>query len=282
MASLPETHGFIKMITLPKGVEEIIADDIYIEAQKHIPFTEHDQYYLDWQVLPAPTKSNTTPVLIAAIPRQIADSYTYLLESLGLGVTALEIEGVAIARAMVTARKEYQQEARAILDIGATRSSIIVYDHDNIQFSSTLPFSGELLTTAIAQHMNLSYEEAENFKLKKGLEFEKQRKGWKSLIELSKTFADHIRKDILFYYSHFPDAQRITHITMCGGGSNLIHLDKFLSLELKIECRTGLVWKNLMSKHAIPFSHDVSLQYATAIGLALRAADNPYLKRDTI
>jgi hypothetical protein len=42
------------------------------------------------------------------------------------------------------------------------------------------------------------------------------------------------------------------------------------------------VWKNLSAKKQIPISDEESLGYATAIGLALRAADNPFFKHDTI
>ena len=101
-------------------------------------------------------------------------------------------------------------------------------------------------------------------------------------MEQTRQFADHIRKGILFYYSHFPNTNRITHITMCGSGSNMKHLSDVLSLELKIECRQGQPWKNLASKKEIHVTPEESVGYATAIGLALRAADNPFFKHDSI
>lgn len=65
---------------------------------------------------------------------------------------------------------------------------------------------------------------------------------------------------------------------MCGSGSNLKGLDRLLSLELKIECRPGHVWKNLSTKQIVPVPEEESLGYATAVGLVLRAADNPFSK----
>jgi len=283
IAGLPETQGFIKLITIPKNIEEIIEDDILIEAKKHIPFSEDEKYYIDWEILPPKNiDSNTTKILITAIPKLIADSYTYLLENLGLGVIALEIEALSITRTMVTATKEYKNEARAILDIGATRSSLIVYDADAVQFSTSLPFSGELLTTAISQKLKLQRNDAEEQKKKYGLGAKKQKKVWSILMQETNKFADQLRKDIHFYYSHFHNSNQITHITMCGSGSNLKHLDKVLSLELKIECRPGKVWKNLHTKKQIRLSDEISLGLASAVGLALRASDNPFFKYDSI
>ncbi|MBI2436308.1 MAG: type IV pilus assembly protein PilM [Candidatus Magasanikbacteria bacterium] len=278
---LPEPQGFVKLINIPKPLADIIEDDVIIEANKHIPFTESDKYYLDWQVIPEHTNDIETKILITAIPQSISDSYTSLLEGLGLGVVALETEALAICRAMVTAQKKYVSEARALLDIGSTRSSLIIYDDNTIQLSSSLSYSGELLTTALAQSLKMSHEEAEQLKKRYGLEFKNEKKIWAPLMRETAKFAEEIRKTIFFYYSHFPHTNRITHITMCGGGSTLKFLDKVLSLELKIECRTGNVWKNLSPSQET--LHDESaLAYATAIGLALRAADNPYINHDTI
>jgi len=283
VASLPETQSFLKQITLSKSQDDIIEDDIMIEAKKHIPFTEEDDYYLDWQVLPSDDiNAAKTYVLIGAVPKTIADSYTYLLESLNLGVMALETEAISIARAMVTAYKEYRAEARALLDIGATKSSLIIYDHDRLQFSTSLPFSGELITTAISQSLKISYEEAEKMKIENGLGYNKQKKSWGEMSDLITQFSDDIRKTIYFYYSHFEDTNRVTHITMCGGGAHMKHLEKALSLQLKIECQPGKVWKNLFTKKDIPVPENKSLFYATGIGLALRAADNPLMKQDTL
>ena len=61
-------------------------------------------------------------------------------------------------------QQKYDNEARAILDIGATGASLIVFDNDIVQFSTSIPFSGEILTTAISQKLGMSYEKAEEAK----------------------------------------------------------------------------------------------------------------------
>ncbi|MFA4830858.1 MAG: pilus assembly protein PilM [Patescibacteria group bacterium] len=283
VASLPETQSFIKKLTIQKQQDEIIEDEILSAAKKHIPFDE-DSYYTDWQIVPNETvKQNFTNILVGAVPKTIANSYTYLLESMGMGVISLEIEALSIARAMITAPKNYSGEARALLDLGATRSSFIIYDHDSVQFSISIPFSGEMITTALSQKLGISYDDAEQRKIKCGLD-SKEGKGKTFIIisTLTNQLADNVEKAIQFYYSHFPGANKITHITMCGGMANLKRLDKVLSLKLKINAKPGRPWKNLMSKKPIPVDIEESLSYATAIGLALRAADNPFFRHNII
>lgn len=278
-ASIPDTQGFIKLIHIDKKEDDIIEEDILYAAKRHLPF-DIDEYYIDWQVMPEHSLGeNTTDVLIGAAPKRIADMYTYLFESIGLGVVALEIEALSTARAMITANKTYENEARAILDLGATRSSLIIADHGHIQFSISLPYSGEIVTTAIAQKLHISHDEAERKKIEDGLEFQKG-EAWTVMAELTDRLALEIQKGLQFYASHFPQPNAVTHITMCGGASTLKKLDALLSLKLNIVAKPGIVHKNLGLKKepARPLKHS----YATAIGLAIRAADNPFSMNDSV
>ena len=61
---------------------------------------------------------------------------------------------------------------------------------------------------------------------------------------------------------------------MCGGFSNLKNLDKVLTQKLKIETAPGRAWKNLLNPNENYFLNVDGLPYASAIGLALRAASN--------
>jgi type IV pilus assembly protein PilM len=283
VASIPDTQSFIKLITIPKPPTDIIHDDVVIEAQKHIPF-EKEKYYLDWQIMHGNSEEGIeTHVLIGAVSKTIADSYAYLIESLGLGVISLEIQSLALARSMITADKIYKDEARMILDLGAARSTCIVYDHDMIQFSNTIPYSGELLIATLAQTLKISPKNAKQAIHTHGLNMKGQDKRTWSIINMAVTqLVNHIQQRIDFYYSHFADVHTITHITMCGGGSNLPKLEDVLSHTLNIECAKGHPWKNLSAKQSINMSQETTLHYATTIGLALRAADNIFLHQDTI
>lgn len=282
VASIPEPQSFIKMITIEKPPEDILEDDVIIAAKKHIPF-DQDSYYVDWQIIPTEQDITGTSVFIGAVPKHIANNHTYLLESLGLGVVALELEALSISRSMITFEKEYEGEARAVLDIGATRSSLIIFDHGAVQFSMSIPFSGELLTTAVSQALNISYDEAEKKKIEYGLDYKKHRgKAFQTISKLTNQLVEDIKKSVDFYYSHFSPTNPITHITMCGGTANLKNLDTVLTEKLGITAAPGRPWKNLHSAKEILLPQERSLSYSTAIGLALRAADNPFFKRDII
>jgi type IV pilus assembly protein PilM len=280
-ASLPDNHGFIKLIQIAKEPGDIIEEDIIIASKQHVPFQE-DDYYLDWQIMPSGNlNTGQTNVLLSSVPKNIANMYTYLFESLGLVVTALELGSLSAVRSMITASKEYEGEARVVLDIGATNSTITVFDHGHIQFSSSLPYSGEILTKAISQKLNIAYDEAEMKKKAYGLEYTKS-KSWPILAELTDQLVAQIEKSLTFYESHFANPNKVTGITMCGGGSALKNLDKILTSKLKINASRGDVWKNLNHPKPIKLDVDKSLRFTKAVGLGLRAADNPFFNNDTV
>lgn len=282
VVSVPTTQSYLRHIQLPKQPADVIEDDVLISARKHMPFSE-DEYYIDWQIVSNEQYGDVTDVLIGAIPRNVANLYTYLVESLGLGVIALETEDLSIARSMITHGKVYEGEARAVIDLGATRSSIIVYDHDIIQFSKEIHFSGNKITEALATGLKITMPEAEKKKKKAGLDY---KKGKGAVFTITKKMVDELVKELektlKFYKTHFPNANQVTHITMCGGASNLDQLDRVLTEKLGIESAPGNVWKNLHESKYTPGASGSHLAFASAIGLALRAADNPFLTRDIV
>lgn len=281
VANLPEPQTFLKLIDIPTPAKDLMYDEISFHASKHLPFELADTY-LDWQALNTNPDDTTSHVLIAAVPKVIADSYTYLLEAAELTPLALEAEAVAVARALITSTKDYTGMARALLDIGGARSCIIIYDHESIQFSKTLNFTGEMFTTAIAQGLKIERDEAEKLKLATGVKYSKDHANYVTIVDtMLGKLVDEIKATLRFYDEHFSEANPVTHITMCGGTSNLLDLDTVLSQKIKISTRPGNVWKNLAPKEVTDeITEDEKrrgLSYATAIGLALRAVQNPLL-----
>lgn len=271
--SLPETKTYIKLIQLKANGNEINEETIREAAPSYLPY-DLDDIYLDWQVIGQ--EGNDASVLLAAVPKRIADSYTYLLNIAGLTPLAMEVEATAITRAVINRRKDLSREARGILDLGATRSSFIIYDHGVIQFSLSLAFAGQEVTEKISRAMNLELAEAEKIKKECGLDPNKCKGNLKTALENNlNELADKITQAIQFYKLHFPEKNPLTGIRLCGGGANLPALENFLSAKLKLKVRKANPWINLFPVGQAPLNEESSLLYATAIGLAMRALESP-------
>ncbi|MBP6859839.1 MAG: type IV pilus assembly protein PilM [Candidatus Magasanikbacteria bacterium] len=275
VATLPEPKTFLKLIDIDINYKSLTSVDVAYQAKKHLPY-ELEDTYLDWQIITSTLKEKRTQILIAATPKIIADSYTYLLESVGLNPVALETEAVAMTRSMITYDKDYTGQARAILDLGATRSNLTIYDNHSIQFSTTLNFSGEIITSAIAQELKMEHSDAEALKIKNGLKYDAKNPNYLTAVSgITDKLISELKATLLFYKEHFNDINEVNRITLCGGTANLENIDTLISKELKIDAQAGHPWKNLENKKLYDFEPKKSLSLASAIGLALRIKQNP-------
>ncbi|MBI5731763.1 MAG: type IV pilus assembly protein PilM [Candidatus Magasanikbacteria bacterium] len=273
---LPETKTYIQLIKIAAENHKMLKEMVGEAAPSHIPFETKDVYFDFEEILEKNVQKGERAVLLAAAPKNIVDSYTYLLNIAGLVPLAFEVEATAIVRAVINRRKDLSKEARGILDLGATRSSFIIFDQGVIQFSLSLPISGIKITNKIQEALRLEYAEAEKLKKECGLERDKNGgKLRKVLEEILEDLSQKLFRAIQFYKIHFPDHNPLTGIRLCGGGANLPALENFLSARLKLKIRKANPWVNLFSKNYPPLPLDESLTYATAVGLALRALENP-------
>lgn len=273
VASLPEIRTFLKLIKIEMNPDDLSEADVLYQAKKHLPFTL-EEAYINWQIINR-TDKNYSQILIGAVPKIIADAYTYLLESVQLTPLTLEIEAIALTRSMITADKDYSGQARAILDLGATRSSLIIYDNETIQFSTSLNYSGELVTTAIEQSLKIDHQQAEDLKIKNGAKYNGQNNKYLAAIsKLNNQLITEIKSALSFYQEHFHNQNPVNHITMCGGMSNWLDLDNYISGKLKISSHPGNVWKNLLGENK---NKNEGSTFAVAIGLALKASQRPFI-----
>lgn len=278
VACLPEPKTYVQLIKvavdpLSGFIEE---SAVLAEAPSYLPF-EMDSVYLDWQPVESGLpKEAEALVSLAAVPKIVADSYTYLLNIAGFTPLALEVEALAIARAVINRNKDLTHEARGILDLGANRSSFIIYDHGIVQFSLTLPISGIKITKMIEERLQVTELEAEKIKKECGLDQRKcQGKLKEVLISVLEDLAAKIFQAVQFYKLHFPENEKLTGIRLCGGGANLPGLENYLSAKLKMKVRRANPWVNLFPVGKEPISLENSLGYTTAIGLAMRALEKP-------
>ncbi len=275
VANLPEPKTFLKLIDVESSDNILTSVDVAYQAKKHLPF-ELEDTYLDWQVITPIDHARTKQVLIAAVPKVIADSYTFLLESVGLNPIALETEAAAVARSMITADKDYTGQARAILELGGTRSSLIIYDNNSIQFTTTLNFSGEIVTAAIEQALKIEHGPAEDLKIKNGLKYDAHNPKYLTAVSgIAENLIHELKTALVFYKEHFNSANAVNRITLCGGMANWANIDNFISRQLKISAHPGHPWKNLRNKKLYDYDQNKSLPLACAIGLALKAIQNP-------
>lgn len=269
-ACLPERHTFIKLISIPKMTEAEIPSAVEWAAEHHLPFSL-EEIYFDWQILDQQLSEKNLHILIGAAPRDIVDSYTNLIKKANLVPLTLEIEAVAIARALINpATRPTHEQAIGIIDLGASRSSFIIYAHNTIQFSFSLPLSGEKITQSIVEKLNLSQKQAEEAKIICGVDSKKCKGGIQKILQQElETFTTKIQSTINYYEKNFENVLPIKEILLCGGGANMKQFSEYLSANLNIKTAPGSPATFLSDKQTLELPKDKILSFTTAIGLAL-------------
>lgn len=274
--NLPVTKSFLKLIEIKTPSTQLTSEDVKLEIVKHIPFDIKETYF-DWQIINyGEESSKISKVLVGAAPKIIVNSYFNILEELGLSPIAAELEDLSIARSMITSAKTYMGEARAILDLGSSRSTIIIYDQGSIQFSQIINFSGDLIDTALMQSLKIDRETAEKLKKTNGLTYDPQFPIYlKTINEITELLLKDISRAIQYYKNNFPSPNPVTHITMSGGLASLKNLDKIITKKLAVGSYPGNAWKNIYNEKFIGRDRTELLSFASAVGLGLRAIEEP-------
>jgi len=286
IASLPEERAFLQVIQMPRLSEEDLKSAVIYEAENYIPLPI-EEVYLDSQIIqPVVDHLDHCDVLIAALPKTIVDPYLNSLKEAGLKPLALEIESLALVRSLI--KDEMTTSPFLLIDLGATKTSFIVFSGHSLRFTSSIPVSSQKLTEAISHNLKIDLNEAEKLKIEYGLETMGKKEGgqvFEALIPPITDLVEQIKKCLDFYQTHTshehlsPGNQKVKKILLCGGGANLKGLIEFLSRELKIPIEMGNPWVNILkdtAKGNFKLSLETSLRYTTAIGLALRGIRNQY------
>ena len=221
VACLPETKTFIKLIKVSKTANNL-NDTIETEIQKHVPMLI-DEIYYDWQIIE--NKGSDQLILIGASPKKIVNQYTDLLDKAQLSVEALEIESTAISRSVLeeeSPKIKPNGNHYAIIDMGAKRTSLVVYAKNTILFTASVPISGEKITSEISTSLEISKEQAEKAKIICGLNDEKTEKIISKILDNTiKDLNDRIKEVLEFSNNHFSQFGPVNKILLGGGGANI-------------------------------------------------------------
>jgi len=295
VASLPEEKAFLQVIQMPRLSEEDLKSAVIYEAENYIPLPI-EEVYLDSQIVPPvynqlPERSeggrrtnvlrpDHLDVLIAALPKKTVDPYISCLKKANLKPLALEIESLAIARALI--KNETTDSPVLLIDLGETRTGFVVFSGHSLRFTSSILVSSQSFTEIISKALRINPAEAEKLKIEYGLQTDAKEKGsqvFEALIPALSDLIEQIKRYLSYYQTHashehlLPDGKGVAKILLCGGGANLKGLPEFLNTYFKIPVEIGNPWINILpepQKEVLELPLEKSLSYATALGLALR------------
>lgn len=287
VAALPESKAFVQVIQLPRMKKEELMSAIRLQAESYIPYAI-DTVYIDFAVIrPFHNHVDHLDVLVASLPREVVDSYVSILEKAGLVPVALEIETIALTRAVV--EKGVTPIPLLIVDIGSMRTKVSIFSGYSVRFTTSLSICAQDFTSAVAKTLHVDEGKAEELKKEYGLHASEDTLGqeiFQAMIPVATDFVEQIGKYMEYYEGHTPHQhlkqpeKKIQKIMLCGGGANLRGLTGFLTQALKVQVEVGNPWLNILpldTKELPMISFQESLGYSTVLGLALRGLQSKEL-----
>lgn len=273
--SIPVFSSFAAVIDMPLMLKKELPQALSFEAKRHIPIPL-SEVNVDWKIidevetgLSKTGKKNLKKfrILLVAVPKEVINKYLRIARTLGLKLSALELESFGYVRSLMGNDKS----TACVLDLGARSSSIIIVDKGFTQTSHSLDMAGTELTRALSHGMGVSFKRAEAYKKERGLDH-KEIAG-KEIKDLLLVIIDKINFEIEKTINAYQKEtkRKVTKLILSGGSGNLAGLKEYFEEKLKIDVRVGNPWTRIIYPPFLePILKDIAPRFAVAIGLAMR------------
>jgi len=281
--AVPGSSVITKVITMPASLSDSeMESQIELEADQYIPYPL-EEINLDFQVL-GETRGNpdTVDVLLAASRSENVEMRTAVAEIAGLTAKIIDVEAYTIEKTadLLTPKTEpvsdeEQEEAApfviAILDIGATMTSLNVVENGELIYTREQSFGGKQLTEEIMRRYGLAYEEAGRLKKVGGLPDN-------YIPEVLEPFKENMAQQVSRFLQFFYTAgqhESVDMIALAGGCASIPGIDELIATQLGIETIISNPFANMDLSNKVnsqALSNDAPA-LMIACGLAMRSFD---------
>jgi len=210
-----------KVIPMPGDLsEEDMEAQIEIEANQYIPYPI-EEVSLDFEVL-GPIKDNPemVNVLLAASRTENVDLRVAALDLGGLTPKVMDVEAFAMENAfrLVSDQLSVPKDAVvAMVDVGATMTTLIVLKNQRTIYSREQVFGGKQLTDEVMRRYGLSYEEAGMAKRQGGLPESYEAE---ALEPFKDAMTQQISRLLQFFFAG-SEYSRVDQIVLAGGCASI-------------------------------------------------------------
>jgi type IV pilus assembly protein PilM len=220
VSSLTGHSVIIKKVSLPAMTEEELADSIQWEAEQYIPFPMSD-VNIDFQILGADTEgTGQMDVMLVAVKKDVINDYTNVIKEAGLNPVVVDVDSFALENMMEINYSIAPAENLAMVNIGASITSISVIVDGVTVFTRSVPMGGNQYTEEIQRQLNLSFRDAEDLKLGKEVSGVDSSKLPEVIDNVNDNMALEVRRSIDFFLGGSPGTF-INRIGLSGGGSRV-------------------------------------------------------------
>lgn len=245
----PSIH--IRRITLPSMPKSELREAVRWEMKSHLPFPV-ESAQIDYLILGESTDKDLKrlDLIVVACPRQLIDRSLAIAEGAGLRPIHLGVGPFALWNLLLTIDRIEKEEVIGLVDLGAEKTGIYLFQEGILQFSREVTPGGMDLTRAIMEGMDsdeehhLLFDRAEKIKYEMGIPakafYEKngdQSSNRSKIPYLVRPILERLMAEIgrsFDYYRNQFHIERIDRLFLTGGGANIKNIVTYLSETLRL------------------------------------------------
>lgn len=264
--------------------EKELQKAIKFEAERYLPYSVEDAA-IKGTILRKAIEGDekNMEVLLVAAPNELITKCTETIKKCSLEISSIDLEPFAMIRALQNyIAPEQLNKTIALLDLGASTSSISIFKDGVLRHNRTINIAGNNFTKAISQALNLSFEESEKIKKDKGavkLEEDETPTSPTSMRIFSvitpvlSELLTEIQRSFDYYRSRYKN-ETIDLIIASGGTSNFVNIEAYIAKELGIETKKADPFANISTDKVEGFSkeqmQELAPSFMISVGLALK------------
>jgi type IV pilus assembly protein PilM len=264
-------------LTVPKAPLSRIRESLPFHVQDMLPFPTEDAL-LDFYPISEGVDDNGPVVnglLVAALKDAVLGNVK-AVQLAGLNPVAVDLVPFALSRILL--RGEQSAGTAAMIDVGATTTTVVVSSDGVPRFVRIIPAGGDDLTQALATRMGVSMETAESTKRTLGLSSApttpEEQAAVGIIFELTGELITSLRNTLTFF-SAAGTSNSIGRVVLSGGGASLDGFGAAVSEYTRLPVTAGDPYASIaIGRQADKTIKDkgVDFSMSVAIGLALGTA----------
>ena len=251
-------------------------EQIMFEADNYIPYPL-EEVRLDFEVIgPSEADPEAVDVLLAASRSENVDARTDVLEEAGLKPKLVDVEAYTIENAYSLLREQMPNHGQgltvAVLDVGASVTTLHVLVDGKIVFTREQTFGGRMLTKDIERHYGMSYKEAGLAKKQNNLPEDYEEK---VLEPFKRSMTTTVTRALEFFFSASTQYQSIDYILLAGGCASIQGVGAMIEQETATPTSIANPFSDMIlgSRIKLHSLSDDAPSMLIACGLAMRSFD---------
>lgn len=233
----------VRQITIPYMEESELADSLAFQAQEYIPIPIEEAIldFVPIEEFSAPDGEAQMSVMVVAATKQMASDVVRVLGGAGIKPKAIDLQAFALVRAATGGDIDLSPNAKAIVNVGAGLTQVLIVKGGTLRFLRILPSGGLEFTRAVADSLGVDVEHAEQLKRRVGVAMEGEPTGddedaqvMAALTRQADILIGDVRSSLDFYLSSGDEAG-IDTIMISGNAARLPHLANRMRLQLNMQ-----------------------------------------------